>query len=314
MLSQLSGCQVSLLDLISTKHPLRSALERFEKNVGEYFQQTCPAVANPKVPKNSHTCSNDEWLENFKIPHGDRCRQDHHTIFVTTKVWPPLSSQKVQGTVQKFFNECGRSQIDLLVLHWPALPERFGGLAEEAKDAQGNLKRRLEAWKQLEIEYAAGRVRAIGVSNFMRSHLDSLIADIEKRRNEGDSNATMPAVDQIEISPWLLPPSDLMEICNKHKITLQGYSPLGAAKHVTQMLSDPVINELAAKHQKTPAQLIIRSLIERGFLTIPKSANADRIRANYNVFDFTLDPSDLQELEDKVATGLRTCPDPNQLA
>eukprot|EP01053_Blabericola_migrator_P008446 Blabericola_migrator_1__8445@NODE_4401_length_1179_cov_1069_437950_g2723_i0_p1_GENE_NODE_4401_length_1179_cov_1069_437950_g2723_i0NODE_4401_length_1179_cov_1069_437950_g2723_i0_p1_ORF_typecomplete_len346_score76_10Aldo_ket_red/PF00248_21/0_00055Aldo_ket_red/PF00248_21/1e45_NODE_4401_length_1179_cov_1069_437950_g2723_i0501087 len=290
---------------------IQSALERYEKDKASH-DGVCSATENAKAPKAAKVIDTAAWLKNFQVPHGDKCREDDHTIFVTTKVWVPLSAAKAKETLANCMKDLKRTQIDLLLLHWPGLSQRLGGSEAEEKDGEGNLKRRLEAWHQLEEEYAAGRVRAIGVSNFMVQHMTSLLEDIEKRQKAGDKKAVKPVVNQIEISPWLLPPTDLVFLCDAHNIRFTCYSPLGQAD-AAKNLQDPLVVSLAKKYNKSPANVVLRSLLERGFIVIPKSSNPNRAVSNYDVFDFTLTEEDLKEME-KLNIQKRMCPDPYVIA
>eukprot|EP01056_Protomagalhaensia_sp_Gyna25_P004727 Protomagalhaensia_sp_Gyna_25__4726@NODE_462_length_3372_cov_173_184218_g357_i0_p1_GENE_NODE_462_length_3372_cov_173_184218_g357_i0NODE_462_length_3372_cov_173_184218_g357_i0_p1_ORF_typecomplete_len348_score76_54Aldo_ket_red/PF00248_21/0_22Aldo_ket_red/PF00248_21/2_4e40_NODE_462_length_3372_cov_173_184218_g357_i020713114 len=289
---------------------VKSALERYEKDPGCHNQDCC-CTKEPILPSGMKVIDQQEWLENFSIPHGGKGREDKHTIFVTTKIWPTLSGEKVKSTIANFQKATGRSQADLVLLHWPGLSQQFGGSAAEEGDAEGNEKKRFEAWNQLEEEYAQGRARAIGVSNFMVKHLKPLMADIEKRKREGDPKAVFPVLNQIEISPWLLPPDELVDYCKANNITLQGYAPLGARKKVQEHLADPLVNELAKKYNKSPANIILRAMIQRGFIVLAKSSKVDRVLDNFGVFDFEIEEEDMKDLETLNKHQIRTTADPN---
>eukprot|EP01056_Protomagalhaensia_sp_Gyna25_P001972 Protomagalhaensia_sp_Gyna_25__1971@NODE_2051_length_1323_cov_1747_697040_g1693_i0_p1_GENE_NODE_2051_length_1323_cov_1747_697040_g1693_i0NODE_2051_length_1323_cov_1747_697040_g1693_i0_p1_ORF_typecomplete_len351_score46_10Aldo_ket_red/PF00248_21/9_5e05Aldo_ket_red/PF00248_21/3_3e36_NODE_2051_length_1323_cov_1747_697040_g1693_i0741126 len=292
---------------------VKLALEQYEKDSSSHPQK-CSATQNIVLPPHTKTIDGAGWLENLKVPHGEKCREDQHTVFVTTKAWPHYSKESIQEAVTKFRHGCGRSQIDLLLLHWPALLKEAGATEEQMKDLVGNERMRLEAWHEMERQYAAGMVRAIGVSNFMVQHLDPLIADVKKRQNEGDSIAVMPMLNQIEISPWLLPPPALLKLCAANDIVLQAYSPLGSQKRVSETLSNPLLQSMSEKYHKPTANVMLRSLLDHGFIAIPKSVRAERIVSNYDVFDFHMDEPDQQKLVSELNKGIRACPDPNLIS
>eukprot|EP01056_Protomagalhaensia_sp_Gyna25_P005188 Protomagalhaensia_sp_Gyna_25__5187@NODE_619_length_2996_cov_34_203923_g480_i0_p2_GENE_NODE_619_length_2996_cov_34_203923_g480_i0NODE_619_length_2996_cov_34_203923_g480_i0_p2_ORF_typecomplete_len351_score70_30Aldo_ket_red/PF00248_21/0_0012Aldo_ket_red/PF00248_21/2_2e40_NODE_619_length_2996_cov_34_203923_g480_i018672919 len=297
-------------DLYDNYDAIRTALKEFESKARP--SKPCPATENVIIPEGAIRCSEEEWLRNFAVPHPESRHQDNHTVFVTTKVWPPLSAQKVETTVNRFFQETGRSQIDLLLLHWPSLLERYGATPEEMRDKAAAESRRLEAWGALERLYAEGRVRAIGVSNFMACHLAPLIDDIEARKQKGDTTAVLPCVNQIEISPWLLPPSELLSLCTQHGIVFQGFAPLGSRHRAAEALRDPLLESLALKHKKTTANVVLRALLQAGYLAIPKSSKVERVLSNYDSFDFKLEATDLEHMQ-KLNQGIRAGPDPTML-
>eukprot|EP01057_Protomagalhaensia_wolfi_P001418 Protomagalhaensia_wolfi_Nauph_80__1417@NODE_184_length_3258_cov_117_338614_g139_i0_p2_GENE_NODE_184_length_3258_cov_117_338614_g139_i0NODE_184_length_3258_cov_117_338614_g139_i0_p2_ORF_typecomplete_len183_score28_97Aldo_ket_red/PF00248_21/1_3e29_NODE_184_length_3258_cov_117_338614_g139_i0247795 len=173
-------------------------------------------------------------------------------------------------------------------------------------------RRRLEAWHALERLYAQGRARAIGVSNFMPCHLAPLIEDIQTKKKKGDTTSTLPAVNQIEISPWLSPPSDLQSLCTQHGIVLQGFAPLGSRHRAAEALRDPLLECLATKYKKTPANIVLRALLQAGYLAIPKSTRVERVISNYHSFDFALDAADFEQIQ-QLNQGIRTGPDPTSL-
>jgi diketogulonate reductase-like aldo/keto reductase len=199
------------------------------------------------------------------------------SIFVTTKLWN--ADQGYDKALRGFDRSLGRLKleyVDLYLIHWP-VPER-----------------RLESWRALERIHAEGRARAIGVSNFLKPHLAELLAHAK----------TPPAVDQLELSPFLQR-TETVNHCRQHGIVLEAYSPLTHGLR----LSHPVVTKLAAAAQRSPAQVLIRWGLQKGFVVLPKSARAERIRENAAVFDFELDPSTMQAL-DALEEGLATGWDP----
>ncbi|HTJ59307.1 MAG TPA: aldo/keto reductase [Devosiaceae bacterium] len=155
--------------------------------------------------------------------------------------------------------------LDLFLIHWP-LPK------------QGKY---LEAWKALVEMQKSGRVRSIGVSNFNPDHLERIIGE----------TGVVPAVNQIELHPTFQQRA-ARDFHARHNIVIESWSPLGQG----QDLNDPGIAEIARKHGKTPAQVIIRWHLDQGLVVIPKSVTPSRIRENFAVLDFKLDAEDLQRI------------------
>jgi diketogulonate reductase-like aldo/keto reductase len=189
-------------------------------------------------------------------------------VFITTKLW---NAHHAYDDALRAFDEslakldCG--YIDLYLIHWP--------LPMEGKFTQ--------AWKALEHLYASQRVRAIGVSNFKPHHLDEVLQGAN----------VVPAVNQIELHP-LLQQRATRTYCAEHGIVIEAYSPLMQAG---EALEHPVIANLAQHYGKTPAQVILRWHVQRGFIVIPKSAKPERIRENIALFDFALSEDDLRAID-----------------
>jgi diketogulonate reductase-like aldo/keto reductase len=185
-------------------------------------------------------------------------------LFITTKVWN--SEQGFDTTLQAFetsMNKLGLDYLDLYLIHWPV---------------KGKYK---ETWKALEQLYRAGRVRAIGVSNFHVHHLEDLLADAEIK----------PMVNQIEYHPHLTQ-KDLHEFCKKEGIQLEAWSPLKQGV----LLTEPTIVEIAGKHKKSPAQIILRWDLQNEVVTIPKSTKEQRIIENASIFDFELTVEEMEAI------------------
>ena len=185
-------------------------------------------------------------------------------LFVTSKVWN--SDQGYESALQAYetsLKKLGLEYLDLYLIHWPG------------KDKYK------ETWKALEKLYKDGRVRAIGVSNFKIHHLEELLKDAEIK----------PMVNQVEYHPHLAQ-RDLLAFCEKEGIQLEAWSPLKQG----QLLTDPTINEIAKKHGKTAAQVILRWDLQTKVVTIPKSIKEHRIIENANIFDFELSAEDMNKL------------------
>lgn len=217
---------------------------------------------------------------------------DRSEVFIETKVW--VSDYGYDETLHAFDKAAGKlgvEQLDLLILHQPA-PDRFD--------------KTLAAYKALEALLFDGKVRAIGVSNFMRRHLDRLLTEI----------SVTPAVNQIELHPYFTQP-DVQKADAEHGILTQAWSPIGGITFYpgfgderVSVMNDPLLRELASAHGKTPAQIMLRWHLQQGRSAIPKSTNPGRIAENFDVFDFELSADELSRI-DALDRGVRNGPDPD---
>jgi diketogulonate reductase-like aldo/keto reductase len=213
-------------------------------------------------------------------------------VFLETKIW--ISDYGYDQTLhgfEKSARKLGVEQIDLLILH-QALPSAFD--------------RTLEAYRALETLLADGRVRAIGVSNFMVDHLTGLL----------DHASVVPAVNQIEQHPYF-PQNDVAAFGAQHGILAQAWSPIGGITFYRDSghgsaLEDPVIGEIAQTHGKSPAQVMLRWGLQHGRSVIPKSTKAERIAENIDVFDFELSADEMAAI-DGLDTGRRGGPAPEDV-
>jgi methylglyoxal/glyoxal reductase len=199
-------------------------------------------------------------------------------LFITTKVWN--ADQGYETTLNAFetsMEKLGLEYLDLYLIHWPVA---------------GKYK---ETWKALEKLYKDGRVRAIGVSNFHVHHLKDLMADAEIK----------PMVNQGEYHPHLAQ-TELLEFCKAEGIQMEAWSPLKQG----ELLSEPTIVEIAEKHGKSPAQVILRWDLQNGVVTIPKSIKEHRIVENADVFNFELTAEDMDRLN-SLNKDERVGPDPD---
>jgi 2,5-diketo-D-gluconate reductase A len=207
----------------------------------------------------------------------DLARDD---IFLTTKVWN--DNQGFDATLAAFDKSLARlgvETIDLYLIHWPA----------PKKDLY------LETWKALVRLKEEGRAKSIGVSNFGPEHLQRLL----------DETGVVPAVNQVELHPSFQQRA-LREFHARHGVHTESWSPLGQGKQ----LDDPVVAEIATKHGRTPAQVVIRWHLDSGLIVIPKSVTPSRIVENFAVFDFKLDADDLSKLAGLDTAAGRIGPDP----
>lgn len=218
---------------------------------------------------------------------------DRADVFLETKVW--VSDYGYDETLHAFEKSTGKlgvDTLDLLILHQP-VPTRF--------------EKTIAAYKALEALLADGRVRAIGVSNFMPHHLERLLQDTD----------VIPAVNQVELHPYFTQ-QDVQKADAAHGIVTQAWSPIGGITFYPgwgdgkrSVLEDPTIAELAQAHGTSPAQVMLRWGIQQGRSVIPKSTNPTRIAENFDVFDFELSTDELARI-DALDTGVRGGPDPDQ--
>ncbi len=191
-------------------------------------------------------------------------------VFVTTKVPPgKFGTEKTRAVAEQSLELLGMDYVDLLLIHWPV---------REGVD---------EAWDVMREMRDSGRLRSIGVSNFTVRRFEEQFF----RTADGHANET-PAVNQIELHPFLTR-RDLLAYCREKGIQSEAYSPLARAER----MDDPVLTELAKKHGKTVAQVMIRWQIEQRVVVIPKSSNPERIRENTQVFDFELSDEDMARID-----------------
>ena len=219
---------------------------------------------------------------------------DRAYVFIETKVWvSDYGHDETVHAFEKSATKLGVSHVDLLILHQP-MPQHF--------------ERTVAAYRALERLLADGRVRAIGVSNFMPHHLHAL-------REETD---VVPAVNQVELHPYFSQPA-VQEADADLGILTQAWSPIGGITFYPgwgegrrSVLEDETIGEIAHAHGKTPAQVMLRWHLQQGRSVIPKSTNADRIAQNIDVFDVELGPDDLARI-DRLDRGVRGGPDPDEV-
>ncbi|OZQ70489.1 aldo/keto reductase [Paenibacillus sp. VTT E-133280] len=199
-------------------------------------------------------------------------------LFVTSKVWTAdMGYEETIAAYETSLAKLGLEYLDLYLIHWPV---------------KGKYK---ETWRALETLYKEGRVKAIGVSNFQIHHLEEVMKNAEIK----------PMVNQVELHPYLSQQA-LLSFCQEQGIQLEAWSPLMQG----QLLDQPVLKQIAAKHSKSVAQVIIRWDLQRGIITIPKSTKEHRIIENVDVFDFLLTEEDMN-LINALNQDQRVGPDPD---
>ncbi|MBN2738381.1 MAG: aldo/keto reductase [Spirochaetales bacterium] len=201
-------------------------------------------------------------------------------VFVTSKVWnSDLGYESTRKAFDSTIKRLGLDYLDLYLIHWPCKPHY------------------IESWQALEYLYEKQLIRAIGVSNFLIHHLESIHSEC----------AVKPMVNQFEFHPFLQQ-SELVDFCKTHKIQVQAWGPLTRGQH----LGHPLLIELGQEYKKSPAQIILRWNIQKGISAIPKSASKERIAENFNVFDFELSLEDIKKI-DCLNQNYRLGPHPDNI-
>ncbi len=199
-------------------------------------------------------------------------------IFVVSKVWN--SDQGYDSTLKAFddsLERLGLDYLDLYLIHWP--------VAGKYKDT----------WRALEKLYREKRIRAIGVSNFLKHHLEDLLTTAE----------IVPMVNQMEFHPYLVQ-QDLLDFCKANQIQYEAWSPMMQGK----IFGMEAFQNLSKKYNKSIAQIVLRWDLQKGVITIPKSSKKERIVGNADIFDFSLSEEDVAYL-DSLDRGQRFGPDPD---
>ncbi|XP_060530521.1 aldo-keto reductase family 1 member B1-like isoform X2 [Cylas formicarius] len=219
-------------------------------------------------------------------------RQD---LFITSKLWCNfMRPHLVESTIKQSLQKLGLDYLDLYLIHWPTALKEGGDYYP--KDKNGKILSSdvdyINTWKAMEEVYKNGLAKSIGVSNFNKRQLERLLK----------SAIIKPVTNQVECHPYLNQ-AKLIKLCKSLDIVVTAYSPLGspgrpwAKPGDLSLTEDPRIKGIASNYKKTPAQIVLRYLIQKGVLPIPKSSNKSRIQENINVFDFELSKSDVKLLD-----------------
>ncbi|WP_017814028.1 aldo/keto reductase [Paenibacillus shenyangensis] len=199
-------------------------------------------------------------------------------LFITSKLWN--GDQGYESALAAFdstMEKLGLDVLDLYLIHWPV---------------KGKYK---DSWRAMEKLYKEGRIRAIGVSNFQPHHLDDLLADAE----------VVPAVNQIEFHP-LLTQNELLDYCAQKGIQVEAWSPLAQGK----LFDNEAVTTIAEKYGKSPAQVLLRWVLDKGVVVLTRSVKEERIVDNANIFDFQLTAEEVDQLN-ALNKNERTGPDPD---
>lgn len=201
-------------------------------------------------------------------------------LFVTSKVWKDDNGyDQTRRAFDDSMRRFGLDALDLYLIHWPV----------------PSTDRYVDTWRALVELQREGRVRSIGVANFHAHHIERIV----------DETGVAPVVDQVELHPWL-PQRELREFDADRGILTEAWSPLARGR----VLDDPVLAAVAAKHGRSPAQIVLRWHVQLGVVVIPKASSAARLRENLDVFGFELDADDLAAIA-SLESGERTGRDPD---
>ena len=213
---------------------------------------------------------------------GDAIRKSgvpREELFITSKLWNDEKGyEKTLAAFNQTLEDLQLDYIDLYLIHWP--------IAKASKDNWQEANN--ESWRAFEELYKQGKIKAIGVSNFLPHHLKPLL----------ESANIKPMVNQIEFHPGMLQ-EEAVEFSKKHNILVEAWAPFSNG----QILKNPVLQEIADKYKKTVAQLTLRWIIQKGIVPLPKSVTPERIKSNLDVFDFEISEKDVERIDSLTNCG-----------
>ena len=200
-------------------------------------------------------------------------------FFIASKLWKDeMGYENVKSAFERTLNNLRTDYLDLYLIHW-TLPEP--GYKEWRQLDK-------ETWRAMEELYEAGKIRAIGLSNFLPHHIENILKDCRVR----------PAVDQIEYHPGYSQEA-VVNYCRERGILVQAWSPIGRSR----VLDEPLVKELAAKYDVSPAQICLKFAVQRNIIPLPKSSSEDRMRENLDLYSFELEQDDIWRLSTMPQTG-----------
>ena len=207
------------------------------------------------------------------------CGLKRSELFITSKLDNP--DHGYENTIKEFdmtMTNLGIDYLDLYLIHWP-IPLSYRDCWKEMNEG---------TWKAFEELYQEGKIKAIGVSNFLEHHIDALL----------ETANIAPMVDQLELHPQY-PQRDAVNYCKEKRIILEAWSPL-----IKGQMDHPILKELAQKYNKTAAQILLRWSIQHGFLPLPKTSTIERMKENADIFDFELSLDDIEAMKALEMYGL----------
>ncbi|KZT59076.1 Aldo/keto reductase [Calocera cornea HHB12733] len=189
-------------------------------------------------------------------------------VFITSKVWSQRHGyEEAKAAVEDSLADFKFDFLDLYLIH----------------DPLSGKQKRIETWRALVEKQKEGKLRTIGVSNYSAKHLEEI----------KEAGLPMPAVNQLELHPWCQQ-KPIVDYCDAHGIVVQAYTPLTRGKY----FDDPALVKICETHHKSPAQVLVRWSLQRGFVPLPKSSNPQRVRDNADVYDFELTAEEMKALDD----------------
>ena len=200
-------------------------------------------------------------------------------FFITSKAWKTqMGYENVKKAFRQSLEMLKTDYLDLYLIHWP--------LPEEGYEDWKQLDK--ETWRAMEELYQAGKVRAIGLSNFLPHHIDNILEDCTVR----------PAVDQIEYHPGYSQEA-AVQYCKERNILVQAWSPIGRQR----VLEEPLVLELAGKYAVSPAQICLKFAVQRGIIPLPKSSSVERMKENLDLYSFEMEREDIWRLATMPQAG-----------
>lgn len=216
---------------------------------------------------------------------------DRKELFITSKLWnTDRGYEATKVAFQKTLDRLGLDYLDLYLIHWPANEKQFGAEATKIN---------AETWRAMEELYHAGKIRAIGLSNFMPHHVKKLL----------ETATVKPMVDQIEVHPGWTHADEIKEL-QAMDIVVEAWGPLGGQG--ATVLTNPTMQEIATAHNKSTAQVSLRWVLQQGILPLPKSVHVDRMKQNMDIFDFELSPTEMATISALPNLGGQ-CKDPDDV-
>lgn len=200
-------------------------------------------------------------------------------FFIASKLWKDeMGYENVKGAFERTLGNLGTDYLDLYLIHWPRPEAGYKEWRQLDK----------ETWKAMEELYEAGRVRAIGLSNFLPHHIENILEDCTVK----------PAVDQIEYHPGYSQEA-AVSYCQERGILVQAWSPVGRRR----VLEEPLVKELAVKYGVSPAQICLKFAVQRGIVPLPKSSSEERMKENLELYSFDLEQDDIWRLATMPQAG-----------
>ncbi|XP_047448973.1 glyoxal reductase-like [Mugil cephalus] len=221
------------------------------------------------------------------LPKHGLTRED---VFIITKLHPKDQGEKAKEAALLSLSQLDLGYIDLYLIHWP-------GTHGVPETDPSNPVNRAKSWALLEELHGQGKLKAIGVSNYTPAHMKEMMQSCKVR----------PALHQVEFHPRLCQ-AEMRRLCKEYGVCFQAYSSIGQGDLVT----NPVVMEVAKSCQRTPAQVLLRWAVQQGVPVLPKSSNPERIEGNAKIFDFTLSDADMDRLS-ALDCGHKYCPDPSKV-